>query len=110
LKHLTHCAAESIRTGSDEEGQAVHDVAGDDLRECSMTETMHRLRLGAAGIALQRNTSAPWRDKLEFPFRRDVNWNTLQGRLPMKIEKYLLLALVVFFLIVIGTYLHKMVH
>jgi len=75
-----------------------------------MTETMHRLRLGAAGICFAAKHSAPWRDKLEFPFRRDVIRNTLQGRLPMKIEKYLLLALVVFFLIVIGTYLHKMVH
>jgi len=28
----------------------------------------------------------------------------------MKIEKYLLLVLVVFFLIVLGTYVHKIVH
>ena len=66
----------------------------------------HRVLL----VLLSSETLSAWRDKLEFPFRRDVNWNTLQGRLPMKIEKYLLLALVVFFLIVIGTYLHKMVH
>ena len=33
-----------------------------------------------------------------------------EGRLPMKIERYLLLVLVVFVLIVLGTYLHKIVH
>jgi hypothetical protein len=36
--------------------------------------------------------------------------HSLKEGLPMKIEKYLLVILVVFFLIVIGTYLHKMVH
>lgn len=33
-----------------------------------------------------------------------------EGSSSMKIEKYLLLVLVVFFLIVLGTYLHKIVH
>jgi hypothetical protein len=33
-----------------------------------------------------------------------------EGRLPMKIERYLLVVLAVFALIVIGTYLHKIVH
>jgi hypothetical protein len=59
-------------------------------------------------FCLAAKHSAPWRDRLEF--LSVVIRNTLQGRLSMKIEKYLLLVLVVFFLIVIGTYLHKMVH
>ena len=70
---------------------------------------MNGLTLRANGFRLAAKQCVSWRDKLEFPFRRDVIWNTLQGRLPMKIEKYLLLVLVVFFLIVIGTYLHKIV-
>jgi hypothetical protein len=71
---------------------------------------MDRLWLGALpGFHAPAKHSASWRDKLKFPSAR-CDWNTLLGRRPMKIEKYLLLVLVVFFLIVLGTYLHKMIH
>lgn len=33
-----------------------------------------------------------------------------EGRLPMKIEKYLLLLLAAFVLLVLGTFLHKIAH
>lgn len=45
-----------------------------------------------------------------FPFRPSAASTAFEGRLPMKIEKYLLLVLVAFVLLVLGTFLHKMVH
>jgi len=46
-----------------------------------------------------------------FPLRQAVSQLCLyEGSSSMKTEKYLLLVLVVFFLIVLGTYLHKIVH
>ena len=67
-----------------------------------------------------RSVATVWVWRRNAPRPDVINWSSLsvgthfgtlfQGRLPMKIEKYLLLVLVLFFLIVIGTYLHKVVH
>jgi hypothetical protein len=49
--------------------------------------------------------------RLVFPLPRGcVAASLYEGSSSMKTEKYLLLVLVVFFLIVLGTYLHKIIH